>query len=131
MRVDSAVALPVTLSGTVLPLPSRDFMATLDVEPGAAGGEVDLVWHLRSGPCMLASATATRLGTELRVTVARSGDPVALCVAGEVVYRYVMRVSAVPAGRYQVLVVEKPLGQPELPIVGGEVVVAAQAAGAS
>jgi hypothetical protein len=74
-------------------------------------GRVAVDWEVRSGPCMLATAQARRTGAELVVTVRRGGDPVALCAAGEVVYRYQLGVADLPAGTLRVRLLEEPVEQ--------------------
>jgi hypothetical protein len=115
-------SLPVAIvEQSSRPVAAGDAPFTLAVTGGPA--RVDLVWQPRSGPCMLATPRALRSGDELVVTVERSGDPVALCLAGEVVYRYAIRVTDVPAGRWRVRVVEQPLGQAPVERGTGEAVV--------
>jgi len=111
----------VTLGERVRPLRSEP-LPTLTFAGGA--GSVTVVWELRSGPCMLATAQARRSDGEIVVWIERRGDPAALCLAGEVVYRYDARVSDVPAGRYRVRVVEQPGAEPARVVGSGEVVVA-------
>jgi hypothetical protein len=86
-------------------------------------GTVTAVWELRSGPCMIATAEARRSEGEIVVWIKRGGDPVALCVAGEVVYRYEAHVTAVPAGRYRVRLIEQPVEERAREVGAGEVVV--------
>ena len=110
----------VTLAERVLPLRAE----RLPVLQFAGGpGAVTVVWEVRSGPCMKTTAQARRSDGEIVIWLERGGDPAALCVAGEVVYRYEAHVSQVPAGRYRVRLVEQPVEQPPRAVGSGEVVV--------
>jgi hypothetical protein len=86
-------------------------------------GQLTVEWEVRSGPCMLATAEARRSGAELVVRVRRGGDPVALCVAGEVVYRYVLRVDGLSAGTLRVRLLEEPVEQAAREVGSATVVV--------
>ena len=113
----------VALSERVLPL-RADGVPKLTFAGGVRSATV--VWEVRSGPCMLAAAEARVVAGEIVLWISRRGDPAALCLAGEVVYRYEAHVRDVPAGRYRVLVVEQ-LGDGRPRAAGaGEVVVTAQ-----
>ena len=114
-RVESAEdSLAVTLAETVRPPAAGTPADALRATGGAAS--VAVVWEVRSGPCMLATPSARRAGGEIVVRVARGGNPVALCAAGEVVYRYEIAVRGVPAGTYRVRLVEEPVEAPARPV---------------
>lgn len=114
-------SLEATLVETVRPLVAGAPADALRATGGA--GSVAVEWEVRSGPCMLASPSARRVGREIVVRVARGGNPVALCVAGEVVYRYNITVRGVPAGAYRVRVLEAPVAAPARAVGVVEVVV--------
>ena len=112
----------VTLRSNVRQTRAGERLPTLTFAGGMGG--VTVVWELRSGPCMLAKAEARRSADEIVLWIERGGDPVALCVAGEVVYRYEAHVSGVPAGRYRVRVIEQPVEERAREVGSGEVTVA-------
>jgi hypothetical protein len=112
----------VSLTSTVRQPRSGERLPTLSFTGGVRG--VTAVWELRSGPCMIASAEARRSDEEIVIWIQRGGDPVALCVAGEVVYRYEAHVTGVPAGRYRVRIIEQPVEQRAREVGAGEVTVA-------
>ena len=113
----------VSLAERVLPLAPIQGPA-LVVAGGP--GTVNVVWQVRSGPCMLARAEARRAPGEIVVWITRGGDPVALCVAGEVVYRYEAHLRDVPAGRYRVRVVEQLGDERPREVGAGEATVTAR-----
>jgi hypothetical protein len=110
----------VALDTRVLPL-RAERLPSLTFAGGR--GSATVVWEVRSGPCMIATAQARRSEGELVLWIERGGDPAALCAAGEVVYRYEAHVSGMPAGRYRVRVVEQPVEQRAHEVGAGEVVV--------
>jgi hypothetical protein len=112
----------VTLGSSVRQPRSGERLPTLTFAGGARS--VTAVWELRSGPCMIATAEARRSDEEIVIWIQRGGDPVALCLEGEVVYRYEAHVTGVPAGRYRVRVIEQPVEQRAREVGSGEVTVA-------
>ena len=113
--------LPVSLESEVRPMRAGDALPTLAI--AGAAGAIRVTWELRDGPCMIATATARRDGADVVLRIARGGDPVALCLAGEVVYRYEALVRGVPAGRYRVRVVEEPAGAAAREVGAGDATV--------
>lgn len=114
-------SLPVTMGEHVRPPRDGDKLPALAIAGGA--GTIEVTWELRDGPCMMATATARRAGADVELRVARGGNPVALCAAGEVVYRYHAVLGSVPAGRYRVRVVEVPVEQAPRAVGAGDAVV--------
>ena len=114
-------SVAVSLASQVRPIKAGERLPTLAFTGGV--GSVTAVWELRSGPCMLATAEARRSEGEIVVWITRGGDPAALCLAGEVVYRYEAFVGAVPPGRYRVRVVEQPVAERAREVGSSEVTV--------
>lgn len=117
-----ADSLPVRIEEQVRQPAPDDSLPVVRFEGGA--GEIAGRWSLRSGPCMLAEGEAMRQGDSVVVRVVRRGNPVAICVAGEVVYSYDITVAGVPAGRYHVTLVDAPLREPTRVVGTGSVDVA-------
>jgi hypothetical protein len=74
-------------------------------------GSIEVVWDVESPPCLLAEASALRVGPVVEIRIHRSADPLALCIEGNVAYHYVARTLAVVPGRYDVRLVDETLGQ--------------------
>jgi len=100
-------ALPVTLTTTSVPSSPGPEQMTVAAIPGA----MDVTWDVVSAPCLLASASALQSGQVIEVQIHRSGDPLALCAAGQVRYHYVARVVIPGPGSYEVRLVDDMLGQ--------------------
>jgi hypothetical protein len=73
-------------------------------------GEIQVVWDVESGPCMLAEARGAQAGSVIEIQILRSGDPLANCAPGSVAYHYVARVQSVTAGPYEVRLIDAPFG---------------------
>ena len=106
------IALPVAL--TTATDQSSGGGERLDVV--AVPGGAELTWDLVSSPCLDATATALQSGNVVEVRVHRSANPLALCVAMQVSYRYVARVQMPVPGQYDVRLVDDMLGQPLRPV---------------
>lgn len=76
-----------------------------------SNGVVEVMWDVEGPPCLLAEASALQAGPVIEIRIHRSGNPLAQCVAGNVAYHYVARTLAIKPGRYDVRLVDEPLGQ--------------------
>jgi hypothetical protein len=99
--------LPVTLA-TSISAPSG---AAPHLQFSGGNGAVEVVWDVESPPCLLAEASALQAGPVIEIRIHRSGDPLALCIEGNVAYHYVARTPAIVPGRYDVRLVDESLGQ--------------------
>ena len=106
------VALPATLTTTSIPGSQGPEQMAVTAMPGA----LDVTWDLVSAPCLIASVSALQSGPVVEVRVHRSGEPLALCAAVQVHYRYVARVMIPGPGSYEVRLVDDMLGQPPRPV---------------
>jgi hypothetical protein len=71
---------------------------------------VEVSLDMVSGPCLLFNATGSVINGILQIEIEGSGNPLANCVPGTVVYHQVMLTDALPSGRYDVRVFDHPLG---------------------
>jgi hypothetical protein len=91
----------------------------------ATAAEVNVLWEVESGSCVIASASAARAGAVIEIKLERGGNPLANCVAARVGYRYLARVAGLEQGRYEVRVVDVFGGQPPYEVGRRSVVVGA------
>ena len=101
-------AVPVTLSTSYFPLGQAQPRLQWTGLPGA----VEAVWKVEGPNCFLAHASAERAGSVIAIRVARAPNPLANCLAGNSGYRYLIRVTGLAAGRYDVRLIEDGPGQP-------------------
>ena len=87
-----------------------------------APGVVTATWDVTSSPCLDATATAIQSGAVVEIRIHRSANPLALCVAMAVTYRYVAHVPLAP-GAYEVRLVDDMLGQQLRPVGRSTIVV--------
>ena len=113
----TAVMLQTTTGIPVAGLPRLTISST--------AAEVNVVWEVESGACLIVQATASRAGSILEIRLHRSGNPLALCVASMIGYRYSLRVPELGQGRYEVRFVETFGEQPPVEIGRQSVVVGA------
>lgn len=106
------LSLPVSLTTTTDQASRGGERLDVVAVPGGA----QLTWDVVSAPCLDAAASAIQSGNVVEVRVHRSGNPLALCVAMQVNYRYVARVEIAGQGRYEVRLVDDLLGQPMRPV---------------
>jgi len=77
----------------------------------AIGDSVRVVWNVDAPGCLLASASAAYAGRLLLIEIARSGDPLANCVPGASPRSYEATTARLPAGTYDVHVIDAVLGR--------------------
>lgn len=71
---------------------------------------VEVSLDMVSGPCLLFNATGSVINAILQIEIESSGNPLADCVPGNVVYHQVMLTDALPQGHYDVRVFDHPFG---------------------
>ena len=81
------------------------------IEIAARDDSVRVVWKRDAPGCLLASASAAYTGRLLLIEIARSGDPLADCAPGAYPRTYEARTARLPAGTYEVRVVDAFAGR--------------------
>ena len=86
----------------------------LDIVPVSGGAE--LTWTVGSSGCLIADASALQSRNVVEVRIHRRGNPLALCTAELVSFRYVARVQIPTSGQYEIRLYDALLGQPLRPV---------------
>ncbi len=95
------------------------------LEISATAAEVNARWEVEGVSCLIAQATASRVGSVIEIQLHRGGNPLANCVAARVGYQYMARVTGLAQGRFEVRLVDVFADQPAVAIGRKSVVVGA------